>query len=168
MPQDPAAMGRAIQAIMAQAGAWVAQYKSDLAARGLGFSPDDLAAITASATAHPLPPPAADPAAQAAEAEQVRQAALNAVYPDTGFAPDDPRLTPVGMPLVAYAVAAKAILWANDDTALVERVLKALGHTHDDYVKAGEHWTQLLKTDMAVATLYGQLFGNIGDLPTKP
>ena len=28
MPQDPAAMGRAIQAIMAQAGAWVAQYKS--------------------------------------------------------------------------------------------------------------------------------------------
>ena len=56
MPQDPAAMGRAIQAIMAQAGAWVTQYKSDLAARGLGFTPDDLAAIAASATAHPLPP----------------------------------------------------------------------------------------------------------------
>ena len=34
-------MGRAIQAIMAQAGAWVAQYKSDLTARGLGFTPDD-------------------------------------------------------------------------------------------------------------------------------
>ena len=113
-------MGRAIQAIMAQAGAWVAQYKSDLAARGLGFSPDD------------------------------------------------PRLTPVGMPLVAYAVAAKAIGWANEDTALTERVLTALGHTHDDYVKAGEHWTQLLKTDMAVATLYGQLFSNVGDLPVKP
>jgi hypothetical protein len=168
MPQDPAAMGRAIQAIMAQAGAWVAQYKSDLTARRLGFSPDDLAAIAASATAHPLPPPAADPAALAAEAEQVRQAALDTVYPETGFAPDDPRLTPVGMPLVAYAVAAKAILWANEDTALIERVLTALGHTHDDYVKAGEHWTQLLKTDMAVATLYGQLFSNVGDLPVKP
>jgi hypothetical protein len=162
------AMGRAIQAIMAQAGAWVAQYKSDLSAHGLGFSPDDLAAIAASATAHPLPPPAADPAGQAAEAEQVRQAALDAVYPETGFAPDDPRLTPVGMPLVAYAVAAKAILWASEDTALIERVLTALGQTHDDYVKAGEHWTQLLKTDMAVATLYGQLFSNVGDLPVKP
>ena len=168
MPQDPMAMGRAIQAIMAQAGAWVAQYKSDLTAHGLGFSPDDLAAIAASATAHPLPPPAADPAAQAAEAEQVRQAAMNAVYPETGFAPDDPRLTPVGMPLVAYAVAAKAIGWANEDTALVERVVKALGHTHDDYVTAGEHWTPMLKTDMAVATLYGQLFANVGDLPVKP
>ena len=61
MPQDPAAMGRAIQAIMAQAGAWVTQYKSDLTARGLGFTPDDLAAIAASATAHPKPPPAARP-----------------------------------------------------------------------------------------------------------
>ena len=99
--------------------------------------------------------------------EQVRQAALDTVYPETGFAPDDPRLTPVGMPLVAYAVAAKAIGWASEDTALIERVLTALGHTHDDYVKAGEHWTQMLKTDMAVATLYGQLFRNAGDLPVK-
>src|SRR4051812_36166521 len=127
MPQDPMAMSRAIQAIMAQAGAWVTQYKSDLTAAGLGFSPDDLGAIAASATAHPLPPPAADPAGQAAEAEQVRQAALNAVYPDGGFAPDDPRLAAVGLPLVAFAVAAKAIGWANEDTALIDRVLKALG-----------------------------------------
>jgi hypothetical protein len=169
MPQDPAAMGRAIQAIMAQAGAWVAQYKSDLTARRLGFSPDDLAAIAASSVAHPLPPTGATATeAQVAEMEQVRQAALDTVYPETGFAPDDPRLAPVGMPLVAYAMAAKAIGWANEDTALVERVLTALGHTHDDYVKAGEHWTQLLKTDMAVATLYGQLFSNVGDLPVKP
>jgi hypothetical protein len=163
------AMGRAIQAIMAQAGAWVAQYKSDLAARGLGLTPDDMAAITASATAHPLPPGGATATPEeAAEMEQVRQAALETVYPETGFAPDDPRLTPVGMPLVAYAVAAKAVGWANEDTALVDRVVTALGHTHDDYVKAGEHWTPVLKSDMAVATLYGQLFANVGDLPLKP
>jgi hypothetical protein len=37
------AMARAVQAIMGQAGAWLTQYKSDLAARGLGFSPEDLA-----------------------------------------------------------------------------------------------------------------------------
>jgi hypothetical protein len=163
------AMSRAIQAIMAQAGAWVAQYKSDLTARGLGFTPDDMAAIAASATAHPLPPGGATPTpAAAAEMEQVRQAALETVYPENGFAPEDPRLTPVGMPLVAYAMAAKAIGWANDDTALVERVVKALGTTHDDYVRAGEHWTPMLKQDMAVATLYGQLFANTGELPLRP
>ena len=33
--------------------------------------------------------------------EQVRQTALETVYPEAGFAPEDPRLTPVGMPLVA-------------------------------------------------------------------
>jgi hypothetical protein len=65
-------------------------------------------------------------------------------------------------------VAAKAIGWANDDTALVERVLEALGNTRDYYTKAGDHWTSLLKTDMAVATLYGQLFAHVGDLPLRP
>ncbi|WP_157544667.1 hypothetical protein [Nocardioides halotolerans] len=168
MPQDPAAMGRAIQAIMAQAGAWVTQYKADLAARGLGFTPDDLTAVAASATAHPTPPAAADPAAEAAEMEQVRQAALTAEYPETGFAPDDPRLAPVGMPLVTYAIAAKAVGWANGDDALVQRVVTALGHTREDYDAAGAHWTPLLKTDMAVATLYGQLFANVGELPARP
>ena len=168
MPQDPAAMGRAIQAIMAQAGAWVTQYKTDLAARGLGFSPDDLAAIAAAAVAHPNPPVVADPAAQAVEMEQVRQAAMTAEYPETGFAPEDPRLTPVGMPLVTYAVAAKAVGWANEDDALIQRVVTALGHSRQDYDTAGDHWTPMLKTDMAVATLYGQLFANVGDLPAKP
>jgi hypothetical protein len=168
MPQDPAAMGRAIQAIMAQAGAWIAHYKSDLTSRGLGFTPEDLAAVTASATAHPLPPGGATASeADVAEMEQVRQAALETVYPETGFAPEDPRLTPVGMPLVAFAVAAKAVGWANEDDALIDRVVKALGHTREDYDKAGDHWTPMLKTDMAVATLYGQLFSNVGDLPVK-
>jgi hypothetical protein len=163
------AMGRAMQAIMAQAAAWVAQYKTELTGRGLGFTPDDLAAITASATAHPLPPGGATPsAADQAEMQHVQQMAMETVYPETGFASDDPRLVPVGMPLVAYAVAAKAIGWANDDTALVDRVVTALGYCHDDYVKAGDHWTPMLKTDMAIAMLYGQLFSNVGDLPVKP
>lgn len=161
-------MGRAIQAIMAQAGAWVTQYKTDLAARGLGFSPDDLAAIAAAAVAHPNPPAAADPAAEAAEMEQVKQAALTAEYPEGGFAPDDPRLTAVGMPLVAYAVAAKAVGWANEDDALIDRVAAALGYARTDYDAAGAHWTPMLKTDMAVATLYGQLFANVGELPVRP
>jgi hypothetical protein len=163
------AMGRAMQAIMAQAAAWVAQYKSELTARGLGFTPDDMAAVTASATAHPLPPGGATPSqTDMAEMQHVQQMAMDTVYPETGFAPDDPRLVPVGMPLVAYAVAAKAIGWAGDDTALADRVARALGYTHDDYVTAGEHWTPMLKSDMAVAMLYGQLFSNVGDLPVKP
>jgi hypothetical protein len=163
------AMGRAMQAIMAQAAAWVAQYKTELTASGLGFTPDDMAAITASATAHPLPPGGAMPSqADQAEMQHVQQLAMDTVYPETGFASDDPRLAPVGMPLVAYAVAAKAIGWANDDTALADRVVRGLGYSHDDYVKAGEHWTPVLKTDMAVALLYGQLFSNVGDLPVKP
>jgi hypothetical protein len=169
MAQDPMAMGRAMQAIMAQAGAWVTQYKTELTAGGLGFTPDDLAAITASATAHPLPPGGATPSqADQAELQHVQQLAMETVYPETGFATDDPRLAPVGMPLVAYAVAAKAIGWANEDTALVDRVVAALGYAHDDYVRAGEHWTPMLKTDMAVAMFYGQLFANVGDLPVRP
>ena len=163
------AQARAVQAIMGQAAAWVTQYKTELSARGLGFTPDDIAAITASATTHPLPPGGATPTPAAlAEAEQVRQAALAAEYPEHGFAPDDPRLAADGMPLVAYAVAAKAIGWAGDDTALVDRVLAALGCTHDEWVEAGEHWTPLLRSDMAVATLYGQLFANAGELPVRP
>jgi hypothetical protein len=170
MPQDPMAMARAMQAIMAQAAAWVAQYRTDLAARGLGFSPDDLAVIAASATAHPLPAghTTAEPtASELADMQRVQKMALETVYPEAGFAPDDPRLVPVGMPLVSYAVAARAIGWA-DDAALTERVLTALGHTRADWDQAMAHWTELLKTDMAVATLYGQLFSNATDLPVRP
>ena len=72
------------------------------------------------------------------------------------------------MPLVAFAVAAKAVGWANEDDALIQRVEAALGHTREDYDKAGDHWTPVLKTDMAIATLYGQLFANVGDLPVRP
>jgi hypothetical protein len=164
-------MARAMQAIMAQAAAWVAAYKTDLASRGLGFSADDLTAISASATAHPLPPghEAGTPTAADIEAaHRVQAQVAETVFPETGFAPDDPRLVPQGMPLVAWAVAARAIGWATEDAALVERVLAALGHTRADYDTATAHWTPMLTSDMAVATLYGQLFANAADLPLRP
>lgn len=160
-------MGRAIQAIMAQAPQMMATYKAGLAARGLGFSADDLAAVDASAAAHPNPPVSDDPAADAAEMQRAQEMAMAAVYPVTGFEPSDPRLAPVGMSLEAYAVAAKAVGWANGDDALIERVCAALGVTRADYDQAGTHWTQILKTDMPIATLYGQLFGAAADLPRK-
>jgi hypothetical protein len=168
--QDPMAMARAVQAIMSQAAAWVTAYKSDLAARSLGFTQADLDAITASATAHPLPPgheSGTPTAADIEAAHRVQDQVADTVFPEAGFAPDDPRLVPEGMPLVAWAVAARAIGWATDDGALVERVLTALGHTRAEYDAATAHWTPMLTTDMAVATLYGQLFANAGDLPLR-
>jgi hypothetical protein len=165
------AMARAMQAIMSQAAAWVTAYKADLAARGLGFTPDDLTAISASAVAHPLPPghEAGTPTpADIEAAHRVQAQVAETVFPEAGFPPDDPRLAAHGMPLVAWAVAARAIGWATDDAALVERVLAALGHTRADYDTATAHWTPMLTSDMAVATLYGQLFANAGDLPLRP
>lgn len=161
-------MGRAIQAIMAQAPQLMATYKAGLAARGLGFTPDDLAAVAASAAAVPNPPASDDPAADAAAMQRAQEMAMAAVYPVTGFDPADARLAPVGMSLEAYAVAAKAVGWANGDDALIERVCTALGVTRADYDQAGAHWTEVLKTDMPVATLYGQLFVAATDLPAKP
>jgi hypothetical protein len=165
------AMARAMQSIMAQAAAWVTAYKADLAGRDLGFTPDDLAAISASATAHPLPPghESGTPTPGDIEAaHRVQAQVAQTVFPENGFAPDDPRLVPNGMPLVAWAVAARAIGWATEDSALVERVLAALGHTRAEYDAATGHWTPMLTSDMAVATLYGQLFANAGELPLRP
>ena len=47
-------------------------------------------------------------AGDAADAQRVQQQVAETVFPEGGFAPEDPRLVPVGMPLVTYAVAAKA------------------------------------------------------------
>jgi hypothetical protein len=172
MPQDPMAMARAVQAIMAQAVSWVAAYKADVVARGHGFTPDDLAAVAASATAHPLPPgqtPGAAPSADdVAAVERVQAQVAQTVFPESGFAEDDPRLVGHGMPLVAWAVAARAIGWANEDDALIDRTVAALGHTRADYDTASAWFTPMLSSDMAVATLYGQLFANVGELPAKP
>ena len=164
-------MARAVQSIMSQAAAWVTAYKAELAGRGLGFTPEDLTAIHAAAVAHPLPPGHESPEPNAAAVEAARRVqaqVAETVFPEAGFAPDDPRLVPDGMPLVAWAVAARAIGWATHDGALVDRVLTALGHTRADYDAATAHWTPMLTADMAVATLYGQLFAQAGDLPTRP
>ena len=169
--QDPMAMARAVQTIMSQAAAWVAAYKADLAAKGLGFTQEDVTAIAAAATAHPYPPgheSGTPTAADVEAAHQVQAKVADTVFPEAGFAPDDPRLVPQGMSLVAWAVAARAIGWATDDEALVSRVLAALGQTREEYDAATAHWTPMLTSDMAVATLYGQLFANAGDLPMKP
>ena len=53
----------------------------------------------------------------------------------------------------------------EENGAVVMLIKNLLDHPTDP---AGEHWTPVLKTDMAVATLYGQLFSNVGDLPAKP
>ena len=70
-------MGRAIQAIMAQAPHdGLTTYKADLAARGLGFTPDDLAAIAAAggrapATRRASGDPAADAGGHAARDQEM-------------------------------------------------------------------------------------------------
>ena len=73
------------------------------------------------------------------------------------------------MPLVACAVAARAVGWANEDDALVEPGGRRRWATPArTTTRPATHWTPMLKTDMAVATLYGQLFANVGDLPVRP
>lgn len=164
-------MSRSMQAIMAQAAAMLAAYRADLAARGLGFTADDLAAISAGAAAHPFPrghEPGAPPAQADVEAAQRVQALVaSTVWPEAGVPPEDPRLAPHGMTLVAYAVAARALGWGGEDRALVERVVTALGHTLAEWDEASAWWTGQCTTDMVIATLYGQLFSQIGELPTR-
>jgi hypothetical protein len=164
------AMGRAMQAIMAQAPQWVAAYKSELAERGLGFSAEDVVAIEASAAAHPLPPGGTTASAADMEAIQRTQAKVaETVFPEQGLDPNDPSVAPIsGISLAAYAVAAKAIGWAGEDRALVERVTGALGLSAADWDAAQHGWTQRCTDDMVVATMYGQLFTNVGELPRRP
>ena len=171
MPQDPMAMARAMQAIMAQAGAWVTQYKTDLAARRPRLHARRPGGDRR--VGHRPPAPgrhtAGEPtASDAAEMQRVQKMAMEAVYPEDGFPPEDPRLVPVGMPLVAYAVAARAIGWASED----ERAHRAgrsrrsatpapttTGRTRTGRRCSSRTWP--------VATLYGQLFAQ-SDLPAKP
>ena len=64
-------------------------------------------------------------------------------------------------------MAAKAIGWAGEDRALVERVTAALGLSPADWDTAQHGWTQRCTDDMVVATMYGQLFTNVGELPRR-
>ena len=159
MPQDPIAVGRAMQAIMAQAPQWFAAYRAELAAEGLGFSPEDVAAIEASALAHPLPPSGGNSEADQEAIARATAQVAETTFPEAGLDPNSPGVAPInGVSIPAYAVAAKAIGWANEDQALIDRVIAALGIARADWDAASAGWTQRLTDDMVVATMYGQLF----------
>src|SRR5688500_17040569 len=120
------AMAQAVMAFRSQAAEWLRTTKESLAAAGRGFSADDLAAIEASAAAHPYPegygPDAQATPEQLAQAQEVARRSMSAEYPPNGFPTDDPRLAPVeGVTLALHAIAGKAIGWSTDD-ALVDRV----------------------------------------------
>ena len=88
-------------------------------------------------------------------------------YPADGLREDDPRLAPVaGLSFPAYAVAARAIGWAQDPT-LTARVMAALGHPPETWQAAVDGWTERITDDVVVATMYGQLFSQVGDLPLQ-
>ena len=81
---------------------------------------------------------------------------------------DDPKLAPVaGLSFPASATAAVAIGWASDDAALVARVTATLGVSPADWEAAIEGWTERIKDDVVIATMYGQLFAQVERLPMK-
>jgi hypothetical protein len=164
--QNPLAKQRALLALQAQAAQWLAEYDADLVARGLGFTPEDVAAVEASHTSRPTSAVQAGPLTYLS-AIWVGLKATFQSYPSE-LRPDDPRLTPVaGLGFPAYATAAAAIGWATDDPALVARVTAAIGVTPADWEAAIEGWTERLKGDVVIATMYGQLFSQVKDLPRK-
>lgn len=164
-------MANGMMALQRQAAAWFAAYSQQLVAAGYGFTADDLAAVEASHAAHPLPAGMEAGAPLSAEdiaaAERVQQAAMAAEYPADGFAPDDPRIAPVaGVPLVALAVASRAIGWSTEP-AFVARVLGALGLDAAMWEAAGQEWKQRATDDVVVAAFYGQLYSSADPLPRR-
>jgi hypothetical protein len=158
-------MQRGIMALHHQAYRMLGAFRADLAARGLGFSPEDKGAIQESHAAHAVPegfdPQAGPTAEQKAEMEATRQAAMNTVYPPEGLPEGDPRLAPIdGVSLPAMAMVAEAVGWSTD-IEFRERICKALGLDRAAYDAASEEWRARLTTDMVVATLYGQLFAAV-------
>ena len=156
-------MAQAVTAFQRQAGEWLQATKATLASAGLGFSADDLAEIQAAAQQHPFPaghdPTVAASPEAVAQAQEMARKAMEAEYPPDGFAPDDPRLTPVeGVSLALHAIASKAIGWASDDEALTTRVTTALGIDAETYRRAAVEWTRRCTDDVVLATFYGQLF----------
>jgi hypothetical protein len=164
--QNPRAKQRALMVLREQAAGWVEAYKADVVASGLGFTPADLAAVKASAVAHPVPSRKPGLLTKLSMFRVGFQAGLKS-YPADGLPDDDPRLTPVaGLSFPAYAVAAVAIGWA-DDAALNARVMAALGHPPEAWLAAVDGWTERLTHDVVLATMYGQLFSQVGELPVR-
>jgi hypothetical protein len=164
--QNPLAKQRALLALGAQAAQWLAAYDADLVARGLGFTADDVAAVDASRTARPASAVKAGPLTYVSMVWVGLKATFQR-YP-AALDPNDPDLAPVaGLSFPAYATAAAAIGWATDDPALVARVTAAIGVTPADWEAAIEGWTERIKDDVVIATMYGQLFAQVGTLPMK-
>jgi hypothetical protein len=164
--QNPLAKQRALLSLRAQAARWLADYGANLVARGLGFTPEDVAAVEAAHRARPTSNVKAGVGTWF-EAVGVGLKATFKSYPDE-LDPADPALAPVaGLSFPAYAVAAAAIGWSTDDPALVARVTAAIGVTPADWEAAIEGWTRRIKDDVVVATMYGQLFAQVEQLPMK-
>ncbi len=160
--QNPLAKQRALLALRSQAAQWLADYDATLVARGLGFTPEDVAAVESSRTTRPTSSVKAGPLTFVSMVWVGLKATLQR-YPDA-LDPNDPDLAPVaGLSFPAYATAAAAIGWATDDAALVARVTAAIGVTPADWEAAIEGWTERIKDDVVVATMYGQLFAQVGD-----
>jgi hypothetical protein len=164
--QNPLAKQRALLGLRAQAAQWLADYDAALLARGLGFTPDDVAAVEASHRDTPTSKVKAGPLTFVS-AVWVGLKATFQSYPDA-LDPADPDLAPVaGLSFPAYATAAAAIGWATDDAVLVARVTAAIGVTPADWEAAIEGWTERIKGDVVIATMYGQLFAQVEKLPMK-
>jgi hypothetical protein len=166
--QGPLGKQRALLALRAQALRWVEAYRADVVARGLGFTPDDVATLQAARATHPGPTQDDVSLRLRLRMLVVGLAATFRRYPPQGLDESDPRLAPVGgMSFAAYATAAAALGWASEDPALVRRVTTALGHTPEDWTAAMAGWTERIEDDVVIATMYGQLFAQVGDLPMR-
>lgn len=165
--QNPIAKQRALLALREQAATWLASYKRDLVASGLGFTAEDVAVIAAAVATHPRPS-APLTWKQKFQIAKVGLQATWASYPAGGIPADDPRMAPVGaVTFPAYAVAARAMGWGSEDPALVALVLPALGLTVADWELALKGWGERTTHDVVVGTMYGQLFSQVGDLPLR-
>ena len=158
---------RGVHALRSQAYEWLQDYREHLAARGLGFTEDDLRVINASHIAHPVPIEEVG-FKEKAGAWRAFGKTIFTRFPPSGIPTDDPRLAPrCGIPLVTYAVAARAVRWDTDEV-LATRVITALGADPANWKPAMDAWTEILLDDMQVATLYGQLYAQADPLPKRP
>jgi hypothetical protein len=166
--QGPLGKQRALLALRVQALRWIEAYKADVLARGLGFTPEDVTALQTAKAASPGPD--ADDVSLGLRLRMlvVGLAAVFRRYPPDGLDEGDPRLAPVaGLSFAAYATAASALGWASEDPALVARTMTALGQTPEDWKAAMDGWTARIEDDVVIATMYGQLFSQVGDLPLR-